>query len=1072
MAAFVSISAVAKGTSSLSVAYPAPSGGSGAGDMLLLCIANKYPAATPTLPAGWSLPTNGQQSGGHGASGVDTGLALCTVFTKEADGSEAGSLSVTITGGNSAIGFMVRYEKAAANTWVTPGSRSIANNTPSTSWNVTTGGNPALVAGDLEIAVSAINTDGNNPWSAEALACAGVTFDTVFERGDDSTANGDDCGILICDAGVLSGTSSAGIQLTMSGNGLPTGDAPCGATVFIKLREQVPLVNPPANTLETADWDRQDDWLYEKSTPGWDRSQLGADFRLERLATPSPAWIGGCGRFRSAWSSGVGTANVTTKPLALTTPGRKMRASWAMLWKDNYVNFSGARVGPVRIIARNDAGGSLSEAFLLSIVTSGASPATGKADLYAYNSLSATLSTNHIDLNRFVNEWLVFDLAVESTGSAFPYTTTFYCDVYVWRSGRLKFLSRLALPDYSGTPFDFSEWRLGFLGLSKNVDNFELYIDELRIDTGGASVPLPRDPAGQRSYQAYARIRKWDKVTSTWGSAWDIDAHAVHSLTCSFLAYRVEDSCEIQLSDPGRYSASKLQDVLADLEQNPKALYRLDVYAPDTSYCDPQFPSAWRDDVIFWSGVIERREPKREAADRGITLSAVGWTAHLSRIMVTKKAYHKRTLNYMLADVLASIQSKWPGTIGAVTRANGLDQRLVLKEAAWDGIGLDQVLEDLAGFGQFFFGVSVCGYPSFDLSSGNEFRLVFLEPAAENDSAVPSSAGLGEECGIFVSVDDDQRIVSLDHSIDEGRYANRWLVNGDELYFNFLSAIYIQTGQYALDAFAMVASDGNSGMELFQSLTGMQLAILDKAFRSRNYIDPATNTRYSAGFVGPLPRSLQRVDGDTSFLILSATDVGAGGANPYVLFDLGEVPLDDQSATLLTQALRYTVRANGTKLQRLLGDYEDSGSGATGREEVTRRIDESEVRGWQAAGVLAMQDRYAERLTSEQVKLRMKAWRRVPNGSRWQHHNLVALTLGGEKTTLIGTTAQGGDNWKYGDDERPVGGARTFEIKSVTMTLEDGGWDAEWSLGASARDLKSILLPSSVEFRALPAIGT
>jgi hypothetical protein len=813
-----------------------------------------------------------------------------------------------------------------------------------------------------------------------------------------------------------------------------------------------------------ATWDARSDWLYDGSRPGWSTVGFGSDFLLDRVTSPQTPWLGACGRFKTAWTSGSGTSNPAAVPPALTR-GRKHRSSWAMMWKGTSVGLSATRFGPVRLSSRNDAGGGLGDTFALTV-----SVTAGVSRLVAANLLNFSGSANSIILDHYLNEWLVFDCSAESTGSSAPYTTKVYFDVWVWRAGRLKFLTRLALPDYSGAVFDIEEWRLGYLLMAKNVDNVEILIDELRIDTGGGSVPLPRSPSlAFDSYQARAQIRKFDRATSTWGSAWDIDSRAITGLRCSYLAYRVEDSCEITLADPGRYTASTLQNILDDLEQNPKALYRLDVYAPDTTYANPQFPSTWRDDVIFWSGVLQRREPNRDQAARGITISAVGWTSRLSTMIVTKKIFYKKTINQMIASLLTQVSTYWPGTLSLVTRTNGLDSRLIVDERGWDGVPFDRVLGDLADLGQFFFGVSVCGYPSFDQSGGGEFRLVFMEPNAQVEAAVPAGAGLGDEVGIFFSTDDDRNIVALDHSIDDSKYANRWVVTGDSLHFDHISSIYILTGQYAIDPYANV-SGTSVGLENFEgSLSGMQLTIVDKVHRVKDFIDQLTGSRFPAGWIGPLPQSLQRLLEGTTFVIIAQT--ATGGGNPFVLFDLGQVPLDDESATLITESLRYVLDAGGVRVQRTVGDYEDSGSGSTGRDRITRSIGSDQVRGWHGAGVLALQDRYAERLNAEQVRLKVAKWTRVPTGSRNQNYNLIGIAFGGERTTLIGTAAQGGDDWKYGDDERPCGGSRTYEIQSCEMQLKGGAWEVDWTLGAAPRTLQAILLPISSAFRDQPAAG-
>src|SRR5689334_9807475 len=160
---YVASGAIAVGVNTLAVAYPS---GIAAGDMLVVCISNKYPSNGPSTPSGWSTLPNGQQSGGSGSAGVDTGTVFATVFYKIADGTESGTLTVAITSGNAAAAQMHAYRIPTGSIWATPGSRSKAVNTASSSWSATSASDPVLQAGDVVLAISAINTD-NYTFSSE-----------------------------------------------------------------------------------------------------------------------------------------------------------------------------------------------------------------------------------------------------------------------------------------------------------------------------------------------------------------------------------------------------------------------------------------------------------------------------------------------------------------------------------------------------------------------------------------------------------------------------------------------------------------------------------------------------------------------------------------------------------------------------------------------------------------------------------------------------------------------------------------------------------------------------------------
>jgi hypothetical protein len=172
-------------------------------------------------------------------------------------------------------------------------------------------------------------------------------------------------------------------------------------------------------------------------------------------------------------------------------------------------------------------------------------------------------------------------------------------------------------------------------------------------------------------------------------------------------------------------------------------------------------------------------------------------------------------------------------------------------------------------------------------------------------------------------------------------------------------------------------------------------------------------------------------------------------------YTLGNFPATVENLTLdlTNDVIRYTLQPGNAVVQRTISNNED----ATARGAIVATIIDSLVKGYQGAGTLALQALYAERRNAESVRLTVKAWKRTPNGSRNQTDNLVALSFGQDRMTLCGTTGNLGDGWKYGDDERTAGYSRFLEIRAVTMTLEEGGWSAEYQLGAAPRDLQVVL---------------
>lgn len=229
--AFGAAGAVANtATTTLTIPYPA---GITAGQMLIVCICNKYPTNSPTTPVGFTLATNAQGSGGSGAAGIDIGSVYSTVYYKVAVGTETGNLAVTITANNTAIGRIFRYTNATNNWDVSAANGS--DNTAGTAWLTTMNVNPGLTTGDLVIVSSGINTDLYT-YSAQAPAEASTTFGATVERQDSGTASGQDCALVVTETPVTAGTSVASPTYSMTSSGTAANN-PAGSSVMFRLRE-------------------------------------------------------------------------------------------------------------------------------------------------------------------------------------------------------------------------------------------------------------------------------------------------------------------------------------------------------------------------------------------------------------------------------------------------------------------------------------------------------------------------------------------------------------------------------------------------------------------------------------------------------------------------------------------------------------------------------------------------------------------------------------------------------------------------------------------------------------------
>lgn len=233
------------GTTSLSINYPTAGGAPQSGDLLLLVVFNKYPTNGPSTPSGYNTITNGQASGGEGSAGIDSGTVYVTVFSRIADGTESGAVSVSIPSGNSSAGAVLCYQKGSG-TWDFAATNGSDNSGNSTSWSITGAVDPGVIAGDMLIAFNAINSDGQT-FSSQAMSQSGITFGTVTERVDAGTNQGDDVGGMVSDHVVSSGTSSGAPTYTATASASAT-NRPAGACVILRIRETTGITGDAALT--------------------------------------------------------------------------------------------------------------------------------------------------------------------------------------------------------------------------------------------------------------------------------------------------------------------------------------------------------------------------------------------------------------------------------------------------------------------------------------------------------------------------------------------------------------------------------------------------------------------------------------------------------------------------------------------------------------------------------------------------------------------------------------------------------------------------------------------------------
>jgi hypothetical protein len=229
------------GTSTLSVNYPATTT---SGNIAVLIVVNKYPGAAPATPSGWTAPANNQGSGGAGASGIDTGETVVTAFVKELAGTEGGtSVSVTITGNNSACGAIFEFSRSGGASWGYTCTYGADTTGGTTTISITGAADIGIATGDMVLFGFGKNSD-TYVFGSHTLTATGATIGSVTERIDAQTANGDDCGLLAFTGACTSGTSSAAPVAGATANSSNT-DSPAGAGVFVRLYEVSGALSTP-----------------------------------------------------------------------------------------------------------------------------------------------------------------------------------------------------------------------------------------------------------------------------------------------------------------------------------------------------------------------------------------------------------------------------------------------------------------------------------------------------------------------------------------------------------------------------------------------------------------------------------------------------------------------------------------------------------------------------------------------------------------------------------------------------------------------------------------------------------
>lgn len=251
----VNTATAVRGTTSISVAYPASS--VAAGRIAIIFAEGKLSSATwGTDPSGYTKIVDA--TGGTGSNGVDTGNTRIGIWYKVLSGSESGSETVALTSGTQVTAVMSVYSKTATN-WVPPnattGFVTGADSTATNNVSAALGSWPtALRTGDWVVAAFAATTDNTAAASSPTITQSGATFGTVTMRNRMGGSDGNDGSIYSWDASVTNGNENAPTV------GFTETATIYGAAAAIRLREVSNVAvstvsdNFNDNTIDTALW--------------------------------------------------------------------------------------------------------------------------------------------------------------------------------------------------------------------------------------------------------------------------------------------------------------------------------------------------------------------------------------------------------------------------------------------------------------------------------------------------------------------------------------------------------------------------------------------------------------------------------------------------------------------------------------------------------------------------------------------------------------------------------------------------------------------------------------------------
>lgn len=222
--AWASAGAVAYSAASGTSVVPAYPASIASGDLLLATVAQKpgtNNSGTVSTPTGWSLVGTSTWGGGYGTSlGADTGNTRIYVYSRIADGTETGSLTITIGTNNVSWAQIYRLTRSGGSGWDIALASSTRDTAPTsgTAFTMQMTTNPGVTWGDLLIGIMSVPTDIQSGalFSAGSFSATGATIGSATEVAEAFTTNGNDLGGVVYRASVTSGTGTANPNLILT----------------------------------------------------------------------------------------------------------------------------------------------------------------------------------------------------------------------------------------------------------------------------------------------------------------------------------------------------------------------------------------------------------------------------------------------------------------------------------------------------------------------------------------------------------------------------------------------------------------------------------------------------------------------------------------------------------------------------------------------------------------------------------------------------------------------------------------------------------------------------------------